>query len=82
MAHTNFHRCYGFIHVVEQGDTLYKLGKKYGVTVSSLMFANPCVNVYNMQIGDEICIPKIRPIVIPVPLLKEIKENEKSETVD
>lgn len=82
MAHTNFHRCLGFIHVLEQGDTLYKLGKKYGVTVSSLMFANPYVNVYNMQIGDEICIPKIRPIVIPVPLLKESKENEKNETVD
>lgn len=24
---------FGFIHVIEQGDTLYKLGKRYGVTV-------------------------------------------------
>ena len=23
---------FGFIHVIEQGDTLYKLGKRYGVT--------------------------------------------------
>ena len=48
---------FGFIHVIEQGDTLYKLGKKYGVTVSALLFANPWVNVYNLQIGDEICVP-------------------------
>lgn len=59
--------CRGFVHVIEKGDTLYKLGKKYGVTVSALLFANPYINVYNLQIGDELCIPKIRPIVIPVP---------------
>ena len=40
---------FGFIHVIEQGDTLYKLGKRYGVTVSALLFANPWVNVYNLQ---------------------------------
>ena len=39
---------FGFIHVIEKGDTLYKLGKKYGVTVSALLFANPWVNVYNL----------------------------------
>lgn len=85
MEYTNFDRCYGFIHVIEKGDTLYKLGKKYGVKVSALMFANPYVNVYNLQVGDELCIPRLRPIVVPVPLLKESKnskENEKSQGVD
>lgn len=52
-------RCIGFIHTVEKGDTLYLLGKKYGVRVSALIFMNPYVDVYNMQIGDEICIPKL-----------------------
>lgn len=51
---------FGFIHVIEKGDTLYKLGKKYGVRVSALLFANPWVNVYNLQIGDELCIPDFR----------------------
>lgn len=51
---------FGFIHVIEKGDTLYKLGKKYGVKVSALLFANPWVNVYNLQIGDELCIPDFR----------------------
>lgn len=49
--------CRGIIHVIEQGDTLYLLGKRYNVSVSSIMYANPYVNVYNLQIGDELCIP-------------------------
>ncbi|MCI5996452.1 MAG: LysM domain-containing protein [Blautia sp.] len=60
--------CMGFMHVVKKGDTLYKLGKEYGVTVSALLFANPYINVYNLQVGDELCIPKIRPMVMPVPM--------------
>lgn len=68
-----FRRCPGFIHVIEKGDTLYNIGKKYNVRVSALMFANPYVDVYNLQIGDEICIPKIRPVVIPIPISRESK---------
>lgn len=49
--------CRGIVHVVEKGDTLYQLGKRYHVSVGQLMFANPFVNVYNLQIGDELCIP-------------------------
>lgn len=48
------------IHVVEPGDTLYLLGKKYGVTVAAILYANPYVDVYNLQVGDEIYIPKVR----------------------
>lgn len=50
-------RCNGMIHVVKEGDTLYKIGKMHGVSVSALMYANPYVNVYNLQIGDELCVP-------------------------
>lgn len=49
--------CGGIIHVIQKGDTLYQLGKKYHVSVGQLMFANPFVDVYNLQIGDELCIP-------------------------
>ena len=49
--------CRGIIHVIEQGDTLYLLGKRYHVSVSSIMYANPFVNIYNLQVGDELCIP-------------------------
>ena len=62
----NFERCYVFTHVIQKGDTLYKLSKQYHVKVSALILANPFVNIYNLQVGDEICIPRIRPVVIPV----------------
>lgn len=54
--------CRGMLHVVEQGDTLYLLGRKYHVSVSSIMYANPYVDVYNLQVGDELCIPRIMPM--------------------
>lgn len=53
--------CRGVIHVVQQGDTLYQLGKFYHVSVGQLIFANPFVDIYNLQIGDELCIPAALP---------------------
>ncbi|MDD6070188.1 MAG: LysM domain-containing protein [Clostridiales bacterium] len=50
-------RCRGYVHVIEEGDTLYKLARKYDVKLFDIMRLNPYVNVYNLQIGDEICIP-------------------------
>lgn len=50
-------RCKGVIHRVTKGDTLYKLSKMYGVRLIDVMKENPYVNVYNLQVGDEICIP-------------------------
>lgn len=57
--------CMGFLHIVEKGDTLYKIGKMHGVSVAALLFANPYVNVYNLQIGDEICVPRLMCTVQP-----------------
>lgn len=57
--------CRGIIHVVQQGDTLYQLGKFYNVSVGQIIFANPFVDIYNLQIGDELCIPaSINPMPI------------------
>lgn len=53
----NFDKCNGVIHVVKKGDTLYKLSKMYKVRLSDIISANPYINVYNMQPGDEVCIP-------------------------
>ncbi len=49
--------CKGVIHRVIKGDTLYRLSKMYGVRLIDIMKENPYVNVYNLQVGDEICIP-------------------------
>lgn len=50
-------RCKGVIHRIKKGDTLYRLSKMYGVRLIDIMKENPYVNVYNLQIGEEICIP-------------------------
>ena len=49
--------CKGTLHKVVEGDTLYKLSKLYGVRLIDILKENPYVNVYNLQIGDEVCIP-------------------------
>ena len=51
------HGCPGLIHVVIEGDTLYKISQYHHVSVTDILLANPYVNVYNLQIGDELCIP-------------------------
>ncbi len=51
--------CRGIMHVVKRGDTLYKLSRTYNVRVSAIMLANPYMNIYSLQPGDEICIPRV-----------------------
>jgi LysM repeat protein len=46
------------IHRVTGGDTLSKIAKEYGVTLSELQRANPTVNPRALQIGQEIVIPE------------------------
>ena len=53
--------CMGFIHIVQKGENLYRIGTQYQVSVSALIYANPFVDVYSLQIGDELCIPKLIP---------------------
>lgn len=53
--------CNGMIHVIKQGDNLYQLSRKYRVPLALILRANPYVDVYNLQPGQEICIPVARP---------------------
>lgn len=45
------------IHVVQSGDTLSKIAKAYGVTLTQLQNANPTVNPRALQIGQRLRIP-------------------------
>ena len=55
-------QCPGFLHVIQKGETLYFLSKRYQVPLQMILAANPYVNVYGLQPGDEICIPRtVRP---------------------
>lgn len=50
------------VYVVESGDTMTKIAKKFGVTVAQIMEANPTIKDPNkISLGQEIIIP------VPVP---------------
>lgn len=49
--------CNGMTHIVKQGDTLYQISRLYDVPLGVILRANPYVDVYNLQIGQEICVP-------------------------
>lgn len=44
-------------YVVKQGDTLYSISRNFQVGLDAIMAANPLVNVYNLMIGEVLCIP-------------------------
>ena len=52
-----YKKCNGIIHTIKKGDTLYLLSRYYNVPIGEIMNANRNMNVYNLRIGEEICIP-------------------------
>ena len=50
-------KCNGIVHTIKKGDTLYLLSRYYNVPIGEIMNANRNLNVYNLRIGDELCIP-------------------------
>lgn len=58
--------CNGTKYVIKKGDTLYSISRKYDVPLALVLRANPYVDVYNLQIGQEICIPSASVPASPV----------------
>ena len=50
-------QCNGTIYVVQEGDTMYKIAKKFRINLETIMQNNPYLNVFNLKIGDEVCLP-------------------------
>lgn len=45
------------MHVIQAGDTFWKLARRYGTSVEAIAAANPEQDPLNLQIGVTICIP-------------------------
>lgn len=48
--------CRTIYHVVQQGDTFYRLAQRYQTTVPDIIMRNPGVNPYNLQVGTRLRI--------------------------
>ncbi|QTL99463.1 DUF3794 domain-containing protein [Iocasia frigidifontis] len=46
------------VYVVQAGDTLWKIARRYRTTVDALIEANPNIDPNNLQIGQKICVPR------------------------
>ena len=53
----NYKYCNGITHTIKQGDTLYSISRKHKVPLAMILRANPYVDVYNLKVGDTICVP-------------------------
>lgn len=54
-------------HIVQAGETLYGISRKYGVPLSKLMACNPSLDPYHMQIGTRLNIPEAAPEAAAAP---------------
>jgi 2',3'-cyclic-nucleotide 2'-phosphodiesterase/3'-nucleotidase len=45
------------MYVIKKGDTLYRIGIKFGVDWKTIAHLNGITNVYRLQIGQKIMIP-------------------------
>lgn len=68
MSQMNYEYCDGVTHTIKQGDTLYEISRKYNVALALLLRANPYVDVFNLQVGDTICIPTSQSQMTPYPV--------------
>ncbi|ABR48975.1 Peptidoglycan-binding LysM [Alkaliphilus metalliredigens QYMF] len=51
----------GFVYVIQSGDTFFNIARRYNIAVEALIAANPDVNPDALQIGQEVCVPAVRP---------------------
>lgn len=45
------------IHTVQSGDTLYAIGRQYGLTIDDLIRANTLADPDQLDVGDQILVP-------------------------
>lgn len=72
-----FDTCNGIIYTIKKGDTLYSLSGRFRVPLARILRANPYIDIYNLQVGEQICIPKC-PNCNPFYLMSYIIKEEET----
>lgn len=57
----------GTFYTIQPGDTFYALAVRFGISLQSLLAANPGVNPNALIVGQQICIPGAQPSYISTP---------------
>lgn len=48
--------CKTIVHIVQPGDSFYRLAQRYQTTIPEIILRNPGVNPYNLQVGTRLSI--------------------------
>ena len=69
-------------HTIQAGETLYRLGKQYGVTPLEICTANPGLSISNFRTGEVILIPAGKQAALTTsPALAVEEKEEKKDTL-
>ncbi len=69
------------IHVVQRGETLYRIAQEYGVTVHDLALMNGIVNSGNIRVGQRILVPNGEVPEATVPLSHTVQAGETLQSI-
>ncbi len=67
----------GNFHTIQQGETLYRICKMYGITVPELCAANNELKPNNLKVGEVIFIPDTKSSSAQTQPLKEVEKESK-----
>ncbi len=61
-------------HILQPGETIYALSKKYNVLESEIIKSNQGIDIYKISSGSEIAIPRVLPANQDQPAVQQEKE--------
>ncbi len=47
-----------YYHILEKGESVYSLSRKYDVEVEKIIEANPGIDIHDLPVGEELAIPR------------------------
>lgn len=78
----NYEYCDGYTYTIKKGDTLYEISRSHKVPLSLLLRSNPFVDVFNLQVGDTLCIPTRQSPSRPCEVWGDCEDDERPERPD